>query len=326
LENNVILFASSVNFWHDETQLPRRMLMTTKIETVGIISPGDMGHVVGQVLRAHGLRVITSLQGRSARTQALADQAGIEDVGLLQNLVREADIVLSILVPAEAIPAAQQVARAIHKTGKALLYVDCNAIAPQTVRQIETIIMDAGGHFVDASIIGPPPRKPGATRFYASGPHAADFAVLRLFGLEIVQLGTESGQASAFKMCYAALTKGLTALGTELFVAAEALGVAQALDQELQQSQPVLYDLLKRQIPGMPPKARRWVGEMEEIAQTFAQIGLTPQILAGAADMYRFVGQTELANRTPEDQNSPPTLAQMVAQLANHLASLDVAT
>jgi len=297
--------------------------MTTKIETVGIISPGDMGHVVGQVLHAHGLRVITSLQGRSRRTKTLADQANIEDVGTLQNLVAEADLILSILVPAEAVSAAHQVAQAIRATNKALLYVDCNAIAPQTVRQIETIISAAGGRFVDASIIGPPPRKPGATRFYASGPHTADFAALGAFGLAIIPLDGESGQASALKMCYAALTKGLTALGTELLVAAAALGVSEALDQELQGSQPVLYDLFKRQLPSMPPKARRWVGEMEEIAQTFAQIGLTPQILAGAADMYRFVGQTELADRTPEDQSLPPALVQMVTQLANHLGRLD---
>ena len=182
--------------------------MMTEIKTVGIISPGDMGQAVGQVLRAQGLRVIASLADRSERTKMLAEQAGIEDVGALPSLVSEADIVLSILVPAEAVSAAQLVAQALTQTRTALLYVDCNAIAPQTVRQIEAIIMAAGGRFADASIIGPPPRKPGATRFYASGPDAAEFAVLNAFGLEIIRLGDESGQASALKMCYAALTKG----------------------------------------------------------------------------------------------------------------------
>ncbi len=300
--------------------------MTTKLETVGIISPGDMGQAVGQVLRTQGLRVIASLQERSERTRALAAQAGIEDVGGLPSLVSEADIILSILVPAEAISVAQLVAQALTQSGAALLYVDCNAIAPQTVRQIEAIILAAGGRFADASIIGPPPRKPGATRFYASGPGLTEFAALNAFGLEIIPLGGESGQASALKMCYAALTKGLTALGTELLTAAQRLGVGPALDQELQGSQPLLYDLLRRQVPGMPPKARRWVGEMEAIAQTFAQVGLTPQILAGAADMYRLVGQTELAERTPEDRAAPPTLAQIVATLAQALANADSAT
>src|SRR5437762_1916744 len=162
--------------------------MTTTIKTVGIVSPGDMGHAVGQVLRDHGLRVIASLAERSERTKTLAAQAGIADVGTLQNLVREADIVLSILVPAEAVLAAQLVAQASNETGMPLLYADCNAIAPQTVRQIETIINQVGGQFVDASIIGPPPRKPGATRFYASGPGVAAFSALSGFGLEIVTL------------------------------------------------------------------------------------------------------------------------------------------
>lgn len=293
--------------------------MATKIETVGILSPGDMGHVVGQVLRTHGLRVIAALQGRSPRTKTLAGEAGIEDVGSLENLVQRADVLLSILVPAEAVSAAQAVARALQATGATLLYADCNAIAPQTVRQIETIITSAGGHFVDAAIIGPPPRKAGATRFYASGPGVAAFEELNGFGLTVVTLGEESGQASAIKMCYAALTKGLTALATELLTAAQSLGVAAALDQEFQLSQAQLYEQLKRQLPSMPPKAHRWVGEMEEIAQTFAHIGLTPNILTGAADMYRLVSQTELAKRTPEDPTPPPTAAQMVEVLAQYL-------
>ncbi|MCX6049164.1 MAG: DUF1932 domain-containing protein [Chloroflexi bacterium] len=294
-------------------------MMTTTIKTVGILSPGDMGQAVGQVLHTHGLRVIASLAARSERTKTLAAQAGIVDVGDLPALVREADIILSILVPSEALSAAQFVAQAISETGADLLYVDCNAIAPQTVRQIETIITASGGRFVDASIIGPPPRKPGATRFYASGPSLADFMRLGAFGLEIKPLGDESGQASAIKMCYAALTKGMTALATELLTAAQMLGVASALDQELQASQPFLHEQFKRQLPGMTPKAHRWVGEMEEIAQTFAYVGLTPQILAGAADIYRFVSQTELAQRTPEDPTPAPTAAQVVEILAKHL-------
>jgi 3-hydroxyisobutyrate dehydrogenase-like beta-hydroxyacid dehydrogenase len=291
----------------------------TTLKTVGIISPGDMGHVVGQVLGAQGLRVITCLEDRSERTRTLAAKAGIDDVGTLPRLVQEAEIILSILVPAQAADAAQAAAKAIAATRTDLLYVDCNAIAPQTARQIEQMITGVGSRFVDASIIGPPPRKPGATRFYAAGEQAEAFAALSQFGLDIVILGDQAGQASAFKMCYAALTKGFTALCTELLTAAEALGISEALAQEFRQSQPGFYEHMNRALPGMPSKARRWVGEMEEIAQTFAQLGLTPQILAGAADMYRLVGETALADRTPEDTSPLPTLAEMVRVLAENL-------
>lgn len=286
------------------------------LTTVAILSPGDMGHVVGQVLRARGLRVITCLEGRSDRTRRLAEQAGIEAVPTYQTLVREAGLILSILVPAQAGTAAQLVAQALTETGATPLYADCNAIAPQTVIEIGRVIETAGGHFVDASIIGPPPRREGATRFYASGPHVDSLAELNDFGLDIRPLGHQVGRASALKMCYAALTKGLAALMFELLTAGEALGVSEPLKAEFQLSQAAHYQRME-QLSGVPPKARRWVGEMEEIAQTFAQVGLTPKIFEGAADIYNFIGQTPLADRNPEDPDPPPSLPEMLAILAN---------
>ena len=290
-----------------------------KLETVGIVSPGDMGHIVGRVLRTNNLRVITCLQDRSTRTKSLAEQAQIEDVETYAALVREADVVLSILVPANAPHAAQAVAQALSDTHSDLLYADCNAIAPQTAQQIGKLLENAGGRFIDASIIGPPPRKDGDTRFYASGPHLSEFQQLNQFGLTVVPLGNQIGQASAIKMCYASLTKGLTALSTELLTAAEILGVSDALKAEFQLSQADHYARMEKGLPGIPTKSRRWVGEMEEISRTFEHVGLTPKMLAGAADMYRFVGQTELADRTPEDPTPLPSLTEMISILARSL-------
>ena len=155
--------------------------------TIAIMSPGDMGHAVGAVLRQGGLRVVAELGARSARTRMLAGRAGIEAVADDAALVREADMLLSILAPAEALALAERIARAVRETGATPLYVDCNAIAPQTARRIAEITEAAGARFVDAGIIGPPP-KPGATatRFYASGRDTATFARLRDFGLEVI--------------------------------------------------------------------------------------------------------------------------------------------
>jgi 3-hydroxyisobutyrate dehydrogenase-like beta-hydroxyacid dehydrogenase len=288
------------------------------LNTIGIVSPGDMGHVVGQRLREQGLRVVTCLAERSRRTRSLAEQAGIEDLASYQALVAESDAILSILVPAEASSVASTVAEAMRSTGKTPLYVDCNAIAPQTVQRIAQIIEEAGGRFADGSIIGPPPRKAGNTRFYASGPHAEEFAQLNQHGLHVIPISSRVGDASALKMCYAALTKGLTALSTELLVAAQVLGVSEALEAEFRQSQSAMLAQMERSLPGMPPKARRWVGEMEEIAATFEAVDLTPRILLGAADIYRFVGDTTLADRNPEDPDQP-SLAEMVRTLAADL-------
>ena len=288
-------------------------------DTIGILSPGDMGHTVGDVLRQNGARVITCLKGRSARTRALAEKAGIIDVPTYRQLVTESDLVLSIMVPAQAMSAAAAVADALRGTDTPLTYADCNAIAPQTVRTLGEVLTSAGGTFVDASIIGPPPRTAGATRFYASGLELETFLMLNRYGLDVRPLGDEIGLASAMKMCYASLTKGLTALCTELLTAAEVLGVSDALTAEFRLSQSALFERMEKGLPSMPPKAKRWIGEMEEISGTFEHVGLTPKILAGAADMYRLVGETHLANLPPEARDRFPTLAELIAILAEQI-------
>ncbi|MYC74659.1 NAD(P)-dependent oxidoreductase [Candidatus Poribacteria bacterium] len=291
------------------------------LSTVGILSPGDMGHTVGDVLRQNGLHVITCLEGRSQRTRELAEKAGIVDVSTYPQFVTEADLIISIMVPAQAMSAASIVAETLQQVDTTLAYADCNAIAPQTVRKLGEVITSAGGTFVDASIIGPPPRTPGATRFYASGPDLDLFSELDNYGLDVRALGAEIGLASAIKMCYASLTKGLTALCTELLTAASMLGVSEALTAEFQVSQSALFERMEKGLPSMPPKARRWIGEMEEISATFAHVGLTPNILTGAADMYRFVGDTHLADLPPEARDEFPTLAELIEILAGNLKS-----
>ena len=291
------------------------------LSTVGILSPGDMGHTVGNVLRQNGLRVITCLEGRSQRTRQLAEKADIVDVPTYPQFVTEADLILSIMVPAQAMSAASIVAETLQRVNTPLVYADCNAIAPQTVRQLGDLITSVGGTFVDASIIGPPPRTPGATRFYTSGPDLDLFSELNNYGLDIRAIGAEIGLASAIKMCYASLTKGLTALCTELLTAASLLGVSEALTAEFQLSQSALFERMEKGLPSMPPKARRWIGEMEEISATFAHVGLTPNILTGAADMYRFVGDTHLADLSPEARDEFPTLAELIEILAVNLTS-----
>lgn len=294
--------------------------LTNKVGiTVGIISPGDMGHVVSRVLIDHGLRVVSCLAERSQRTQRLAAKAGVTDLLSYAELVEQADLILSILVPAQAVKAAQRVAEATTQAD--VLYVDCNAVAPRTVKKIDRIIKNVGGNFLDASIIGPPPRSDESTRFYASGPNVGQLNILNQYGLEIRPLGQEIGQASAIKMCYAALTKGLTALCAELLTAAETLGVSADLAEEFELSQTALYQRMQKGLPSLPSKSRRWIGEMEEIAVTFADVGLTPNILAGAADIFRFISQTELANLSPEQPDAFPSMEKMITQLARDLQS-----
>ena len=294
-----------------------------RLQTVAVMSTGEMGSAIGRVLRNGGLRVITCLRGRSERTRTLAAGAGIEDVPDDVMLVQEADVLLAVLVPAEATALAERIAHAVETTGPPLLYADLNAIAPQTVRTIGARLTAAGAQFVDAGIIGGPPRVgQKGPRVYASGEHAASLARLCDYGLDVRPISAELGQASALKMCYGALTKGTTALGTALLVAAEALGLHDALSAELAASQPALLAVLERSVPSMPPKAYRWVGEMEEIAATFGAVGLTPRLLGGAADVYRFVAGTSLGKETPEQRTRGTTLEDVVSVLAQALPAV----
>jgi 3-hydroxyisobutyrate dehydrogenase-like beta-hydroxyacid dehydrogenase len=277
---------------------------------VGLLSPGEMGSAVAVTLREQGVTVLTCLEGRSARTRDLAERDQLEVAPTLADLVLASDVILSIVPPASALDVARAVTAAIRATGARPLYVDCNAVSPSTVRAVAATV---GGEVVDIGIIGSPPRGQGTTRFYASGPQASH---LELPGLDVRPIGEEVGTASALKMCYAALTKGFTALATELLVAARLLGVNDELAKELADSQAQHHATMARQIPRMPSVAHRWIGEMEEIAKTFADLGLTPRILEGAADLYRFAASTPVGAERPETRDMRRGLDETVDALA----------
>jgi 3-hydroxyisobutyrate dehydrogenase-like beta-hydroxyacid dehydrogenase len=184
------------------------------------------------------------------------------------------------------------------------------------VREVGEIIVKAGSRFVDAGIIGSPPNPTSFTRIYASGKDAPEFQQLSEYGLDVRVIGTEIGQASGLKMVYAALTKGTSALSIELLVAAWRMGLYEALMDEFKLSQAQTYASLGRSLQSVPSKSKRWVGEMEEIAKTFGSLGLTPRILEGAADLYRFVSVNPVAGETPETIDKDRTLEQLIRMLA----------
>ena len=271
-----------------------------ELGNIGVVSPGDMGQAVAGRLKECGYNVYTALEGRSSRTRALAAKAGLEDCGTMNALVSRCDMVCSILNPAAAVEKAREAAAAISATGKRITYVDCNAVAPETVREIDRIIRAAGGDFIDAGIVGPPPRGAARTRVYVSGPVADRMTGIRNDHLLIRVVSERVGDASALKMCYGAITKGAVALGVELLIAARKLGVAETLEREFQESVPDIYEWILSRSVSMPPKAYRWVPEMNEIAKTFEDTGMTPRILLGAADMFEMIAGTALGKESPE--------------------------
>jgi 3-hydroxyisobutyrate dehydrogenase-like beta-hydroxyacid dehydrogenase len=268
---------------------------------IGMTSPGDMGQGVAMCIKALGFNVCMASDGRSERTRSLGEKAGLTDCKSLDKLVETCDMVLSVLDPGAAVTNAKAVAAACKATGRKIVFVECNAIAPQTMHEIAAIMTAVGCTVVDAGIIGPPPRNNAKQRFYVSGPHASLMNRINCPQINVRVAGEKIGDASAVKMCYAALTKGTTALGTELLIAARKLGVDQVLENEFSGSQAEKYEALLKGAAGMPFKAYRWVPEMKEIAKTFEGAGMTPLILQGAADLYAQIAGTPQGKESPED-------------------------
>ena len=282
------------------------------VERVAILSPGDMGHNVGRALREGGLEVISYLEGRSARTRGLAAAAGIVDVASLEDLVDEADLILSIIAPSEATGLARDVGQAIRTVGSDVYYADCNAISPQTTLDIEEIIAGDGGRFIDGSIIGGPPKGGYRPRFYVSGGHAGVMSELDGMGIVVKQMGDEVGRASGIKMCYAGLTKGTSALHVAVLSLAESLGLTEELGAELASSQAAAFEAMESGISRLPARAGRWVGEMEEIAATYGSRGLPSGFHEGAAAVYGLLSRTAFAEERAETVDEGRTTGETI--------------
>jgi 3-hydroxyisobutyrate dehydrogenase-like beta-hydroxyacid dehydrogenase len=253
------------------------------MKTVALLHPGEMGAAIGACLGGRGLRVVWASAGRSAATRSRAKAAGLEDLGPFERALGVADIVLSVCPPHGALALAREVAG--H--GFSGIYIDANAIAPATVRNIGRVVEASKATFVDGGIIGPPPIPGVSSRIYLSGERAKDIAALFAGGnLEAIPLEGPAGAASALKACYAAWTKGATALLAAIRALAEHEGIEAALLGEWKLSQP---ELQKRSeaVTAQARKAWRWIGEMEEIAASFEAAGLPGGFHLAAADLYR---------------------------------------
>jgi putative dehydrogenase len=264
---------------------------------VAVIAPGAMGSAVAARLVAHGAEVRTSLADRSAASASRARAAGMRASD--EDGIAAAEFILSIIPPGEAAGLAERLRPALARAKRKPIYVDCNAINPETVGRVAAILAPSGCGFVDGGIIGPPPRAGGTgTRIYLSGPDAPRVASLSEYGLEMPVLPGPVGAASALKMSYAGITKGFTALGAAMMLAATRAGTAADLKRELAWSQPQLLAWLTRQTPNMYGKAYRWVAEMEEIAGFVAEDQATRALFEAAACFYEAIAADHAGART----------------------------
>ena len=283
--------------------------------TVGVVSPGAMGSALAHALSVGGARVVATISGRSERTSRFADRAGIELVPDLAAVVRDADIVLSIVPPEHATAVAEAAVSAAGGGTSRPLLVELNATSPETVRRIAASTSGDGIELVDGSISGPPPWDAGTTRVYLSGPRADDVAALPFAGVETIVVSAQVGAASAVKMSTASVYKGTAALLAQALLSADANGVLEHVLSDLRSGSPELVASVARRLASAASKSGRYVGEMREIAATQEAAGLTPALFDGMADVFAALSASELARSVPEEIPTDATLDDVLAGL-----------
>ncbi|MBA8879723.1 NAD(P)-dependent oxidoreductase [Phyllobacterium myrsinacearum] len=270
--------------------------------TIAIIGAGAMGSAVGHRLTQHGARVLTLADGRSAKTVARIRDAGMEPVVI--DEIAAADLILSIVPPAEAIGVAELLSPKLRDAKTKSAFIDFNAINPATMQQITSTLAGTGWDVLDGAIIGSPPTAESTgPKFYVSGDQARHSSLLEKHGLNLRLMEAPVGAASALKMVYAGLNKGLVGLGATMLLAAAGSGSAESLRGEMNDSLPELLLRFQKSIPDMYPKAYRWVAEMHEIAEFLGPDDPGSALFKAMADVFA---------RIAADQNADGQLAAIL--------------
>jgi 3-hydroxyisobutyrate dehydrogenase-like beta-hydroxyacid dehydrogenase len=265
-------------------------------ERVGILHPGAMGVSVAASAKNTGHTVYWASEGRSSQTHERANEVGLLDIHSVAKLCSECSVIFSVCPP----HAAEDVAKEVMGHGFKGVYLDANAISPQRAARIGQAMSDAGVEFVDGGIIGGPAWNPRRTWLYLSGKEAQTVADCFSAGpLETSVIGEWAGKASALKMCFAAYTKGSTALLSAILAVSEALGVREELANQWSRGGSDFAEQTARRVRGVTAKAWRFVGEMEEISSTFEGAGMPGGFHSAAAEVYRRITGFKDAQEVP---------------------------
>lgn len=251
---------------------------------IGILHPGEMGVSVAASAIHSGHEVYWAAEGRSDKTRLRAEKHQLLEAGSVEQLCNTVEIMLSVCPP----DAAEDVAKSVISQGFKGYYLDANAISPQRAIKMGQWMESSGIHIIDGSIIGGPAWTSKETRLYLSGKDAQVIADCFSGGLlETRIIGNEIGKASALKMCYAAYSKGTTALLAAILATAESLGVRDDLYQQWNKDDANFSEQVNRRVTRVTTKAWRFEGEMHEIASTFQETGLPNGFHESAAEIYR---------------------------------------
>jgi 3-hydroxyisobutyrate dehydrogenase-like beta-hydroxyacid dehydrogenase len=264
---------------------------------IGFLHPGAMGISLAASAQNSGHEACWISDGRSPETRQRAEEHHLSDLQTLPLLTQACSVIVSICPPAAAEAVAKDVANLSFKG----LYLDANAISPQRALRIQEIVENAGARFVDGSVIGGPAWKANNTWLQLSGDYAQDISKLFSAGpLETSIIGKEIGKASALKMAYAAYSKGTTALLAAILATAENFDVRSELEAQWAKYEPEFVQEAHARTKRVTAKAWRFEGEMDEIAETFAEAGLPSGFHEAAGEIYQRIAHLKEVDEIPE--------------------------
>ncbi len=266
------------------------------MKNITLMSPGEMGSPIAKCIIKSGINVMSPLKNRSAQTVERAKKYGIEDSISLENSIMNSDLIISILVPDAAEDLAKEVSNLSKKLDKEIIFADLNAISPETVKKMNSYMSGTKVKFIDGGIIGGPPEGDKIPRIYVSGQNSNLFSRLDGLGMKVIDMNGSVGDASAMKMAYASITKGYSSL----LIAAVTLSIRtnnfEHLMKELEFSQKNVFNDLKN-LKSIPSKAHRWIGEMEEISNTYIENSITGDFHKGSYSIYKKVSESKLGEK-----------------------------
>ena len=266
------------------------------MKNITLMSPGEMGSPIAKCIIKSGINVMSPLKNRSAQTVERAKKYGIEDSISLENSIMNSDLIISILVPDAAEDLAKEVSNLSKKLDKEIIFADLNAISPETVKKMNSYMSGTKVKFIDGGIIGGPPEGDKIPRIYVSGQNSNLFSSLDGLGMKVIDMNGSVGDASAMKMAYASITKGYSSL----LIAAVTLSIRtnnfEHLMKELEFSQKNVFNDLKN-LKSIPSKAHRWIGEMEEISNTYIENSITGDFHKGSYSIYKKVSESKLGEK-----------------------------
>jgi 3-hydroxyisobutyrate dehydrogenase-like beta-hydroxyacid dehydrogenase len=263
---------------------------------IGILHPGEMGVSIAASAVNNGHQVYWVSQKRSDKTRTRAEKHNLTEIDSFSQFCRTCETMISVCPP----HAAEEVAESVMESGFKGLYLDANAISPQRTIKIGQMLEANEIHFVDGGIVGGPAWTPKETWLYLSGKHTAEIASCFTNGpLGTIVVGDQIGKASALKMCYAAYTKGTTALLSAVLATADSLGVREELNRQWDMDNSGFSEQVNRRVRRVTAKAWRFEGEMKEIASTFREAGLPVGFHLAAAEIYHRMANFKDSNETP---------------------------